>query len=215
MNKTLVSGLALAAAALLATSAMAAKDDFNRAQLGKKWVVPQGNLYITNDQLQGDSLSLGYYKKSSKDSEVSVTAIINNPAETEYGAAAIGDIASGNNAFVKIQTQNGDSAFEYGGFYVGNNGGGDFFALDTPAPSPAKMTVSLCGSVATLTVKSSAGTQKYSYDYGTSFGTGGGLGTYGQISLDDYKSGSAKCKADEIGAKRITHSTAKDLSLAK
>ena len=48
---------------------------------------------------------------------------------------ASGDIASGNNAFAKVQSQNGDGLFEYGGLYVGNNGGGDFFQLDTPVGS--------------------------------------------------------------------------------
>jgi hypothetical protein len=74
----------------------------------------------------------------------------------------------------------------------------------------------LCGTVATMKIKSSAGTQKYSYDYGSSynFGTGGGLGTYGNISLDNYKSTTATC-TDAIGATIIKGSNARDLSLSK
>ncbi len=194
--------------------AMAAKDDFDRANLGNKWVVPYPQLYIQSDQLRGDSLALGYHKKSSGASQVSAT-LYTNGTDTEYGAVAIGDVASGNNAFVKIQSQDGAGQFEHAGFYVGNNGGGSFFTLDSPVPSPAALTVSMCGTVATMKIKSSAGSQKYSYDYGTSFGTGGGLGTYGAISLDDFKSKSAAC-TDAIGAKVIKGpSTAKDLSLAK
>ena len=212
-NRLGMVALSAAAAVLCATSAMAARDNFDRADLGNKWVVPYPNLYIANNQLRGDPLALGYDKKSSGDSTVSADVILNG-TDTEYGAVAIGDIASGNNAFVKIQSQNADGMFEYAGFYVGDNGGGEFFALDAPVPSPARLTVSLCGTVATMTIRSSAGKQKYSYDYGTNFGTGGGLGTYGAISLDNYRSKPATC-TDAAGAKSVKATAVKDLSLSK
>ena len=104
--------------------------------------------------------------------------------------------------------------FEYGGFYYDNNVQGDFFLLNSPVPSPATLTVSLCGTKAIMKIKSSAGTQKYRFDYGASFGTGAGLGTYGEVSLDTYKSGAATCK-DAIGATDITRSSGLDLSLSK
>jgi hypothetical protein len=70
-----------------------------------------------------------------------------------------------------------------------------------------------------MKIKSAAGTQKYTFDYGTTFGTGGGLGTYGLISLDNYKSKAGGCTADggtfAKGARAIKGSDAKDLSLAK
>jgi hypothetical protein len=214
MKRMLVIGVA----ALCATSAMAAKDNFDRSSLGNKWVVPSGDgsLYITNNQLQGTSLSLGYYKRSGSDTKASAIVYLNG-TDTEYGAVAIGDIANGNNAFVKIQSQNADGLFEYGGFYVGDNGGVDFFQLNSTVPSPATLMVSLCGTVATMKIKSASGTQKYSYDYGSSysFGTGGGLGTYGNVSLDNYRSGTASCTKDAEGATVIRHSNARDLSLAK
>lgn len=215
MKTLLTAGVAIAGAALLATSAMAAKDNFNRSDLGKNWIVPYGSLYITNDELQGDTGSLGYDKKSSDDSSVTATAILNG-TDLEYAAVAVGDVASGNNAFVKLQEQNGDSMFEYGGFYVGNNSGVYFFTLDSPVSSPAKMTVSLCGTVATLKIKSKEGRQTYTYDYGSgyNFGTGGGLGTYGLISFDNYKSKGAKCDAAS-NAKMLKPANVKDLSLRK
>ena len=43
----------------------------------------------------------------------------------------------GKDAFVKIQSQDGDGQFEYAAFYIGNNGEGVFFALKQPASSPA------------------------------------------------------------------------------
>ncbi|HTK79555.1 MAG TPA: hypothetical protein VL286_03865 [Rhizomicrobium sp.] len=211
--KTMLMLSVLAGGAVLCTSAMAAHDNFDRADLGNKWVVVSPNLYISNNQLKGDSLALGYDKKSASDTTVKATLFLNG-TDLEYGAVASGNIASGNNAFVKLQEQNGSGEFEYGGFYVGNNGGGNFFQLNSPVPSPATLTLSFCGTVATMKIKSAAGTQKYTYDYGTTFGTGGGLGTYGNISLDDYKSKLGGC-ADAVGATVIKGSNARDLSLVK
>ncbi len=202
-------------AALFATSAMAAKDNFNRAALGSKWVTVSGSQSISNNQFVGDSLSLGYFKKSKEDTAVSAVVDLTS-TDLEYGAVASGDIASGNNAFVKIQAQTGDGKFSNAGFYVGDNGGGDFFALDSEVPSPATLSVTFCGTVATMKIKSSAATQTYKYDYGTSFGTGGGLGTYGSVALDNYVSKPAGC-AQETGGVWIKKGSSKihDLSLSK
>src|SRR5215467_9761061 len=109
------------ASVLCATSAMAAHDDFDRASLHKRWVVTSGNLYINNDQLQGDTGSLGYYERSASDTTVSAT-VYTNGTDLVYGAVASGDIASGNNAFVKIQAQDGSGNFGTAAFYTGNNG---------------------------------------------------------------------------------------------
>jgi hypothetical protein len=218
MKKMLALGMvaltAAGAVALCSTSAMAARDDFNRASLGDKWVAPSGDgsLFITNDQLQGATLSLGYDKRSANDSTVSATVYLNS-TDLEYGAVASGDIASGNNAFVKIQS-NGDGMFENGAFYIGNNGGGNFFTLNSSVPSPAKLTLSFCGTVAKMVIKSSAGTQKYKFDYGTTFGNGGGLGTYGLVSLDNYRSKGGTCAYD-ADATVIKGSNARDFTLSK
>jgi hypothetical protein len=185
-------------AVVFATSAMAAKDDFNRASLGPKWVAVSGSQSISNDKLVGDSLSIGYYKKSKEDTSVTSVVYLTS-TDLEYGAVASGDIASGNNAFVKIQAQTGDGNFSNAGFYTGDNVGGDFFALDSEIPSPATLSVSFCGTVATMKIKSSAPTQTYSYDYGASFGTGGGLGTYGSVALDNYVSKPGGCALQERG----------------
>ena len=113
----------LAAIALCASAAMAASDNFSRSKLGKKWVVTSRSLYIASGQLQGKSGALGYDVKSASDAGASITVYLNG-TDVEYGAIALGDIAGGNNAFVKIQSQEGDGQFEYGAFYVGNNGEG-------------------------------------------------------------------------------------------
>jgi hypothetical protein len=198
------------AVALSATSAMAAKDNFNRQSLGKNWADASGSLYVTNDQLRGNAGSLGYFTPSSGDWKATATVYLNGTG-VEYGAVALGDIAGGNNAYIKIQSQDGDGQFEYGAFYVGNNGEGEFFRLKKPASSPATISAWFCGTYGFLKIQSAAGLQKYYYNYGTSFGPGAGLGTGRSISLDNYKSGQASCSRAN-GATMIRDSGAHDLS---
>lgn len=198
-------------AAAITTPALAAGDKFDRADLGSKWVATSGSLYIVSNQLRGDTLSLGYYTKAS--AGVTGQAVVQlNGTDLQYGAVAIGDIAGGNNAFVKIQSQDGGGMFDHGGFYVGNNGGVSFFTLDAPMASPATIKVTFSGTVATLKIKNAFSTQTYQFDYGTTFGTGGGLGTYGPISLDNYKSKAAVEDAFGPAPRKVTFSDAFDLS---
>ncbi|MFZ5548795.1 MAG: hypothetical protein ACOZJX_08880 [Pseudomonadota bacterium] len=208
-RKFLLTGLLAAA---IATPALAAGDKFDRADLGSKWVVTSGSLFITSNQLRGSDLGLGYFTKAS--AGVTGQAVVQlNGTSLQYGAVALGDIASGNNAFVKIQSQDGAGLFDHGGFYVGNNVGVLFFTLDAPIFSPATMKVTFNGSVATLKIKSVSGTQTYQYDYGTTFGTGAGLGTYGSISLDNFKSKDAAEDVFGPAPRKLTFSDALDLSL--
>jgi hypothetical protein len=55
--------------------------------------------------------------------------------DLEYGALALGNIAGGNNAFVKIQAATGAGTFDQGAFYTGNNGSGVYFAPSRPCPA--------------------------------------------------------------------------------
>src|SRR5262249_56395461 len=92
-----------------------------------------------------------------------------------------------NNAFVKIQSQNGSgTTFDTAAFYTGNNGGGFFFTLSSPVPSPAIVDVYFCGSTAKLKISSSAGIQTYTHDYGTTFPSGVCLGTFGSVQVDNF-----------------------------
>ena len=202
------------AAVLCATSALAAHNHFNRTNLGPNWVVPTGSLFINNNQLQGTTGSLGYDTKSSNDTTVSAK-VYTTGTDLEYGAVASGNIAGGNNAFVKIQAQTATGNFSNGAFYMGNNSGSEFFALTSEVPSPARLLVSFCGTVATMTIESSAPTQVYNFDYGASFGTGGGLGTYGSVSLDNYQSKPGGCSFDRRGIWIKHGSNVRDLSLSK
>lgn len=181
--KFIVAGLM---AVVAAAPAFAGKDLFDRATLGNKWVVVNPTLGITANQLVGTDLAIGYHKKAVAADTASVSVILNGTG-VQYGAIAIGDVATGNNVFVKVQSQDGGGMIDHAAFYTGNNGSGSFFSLTSPMASPAKVTVSLLGTVATLTIKSSSGTQTYTHDYGSSFTTGAGLGTYGVVALDNFK----------------------------
>jgi len=106
--------------------------------------------------------------------------------------------------------------FEYGAFYTGNTGGGDFFALSSSVPSPAVLDVFSCGTTAVMRITSAAGIQEYSYNYGITYGRGGGLGTYGAVGLDNFIGFSSGCKDAEVHAIPASQMPrARDLSLVK
>ncbi|MCU1300514.1 MAG: hypothetical protein JWQ87_798 [Candidatus Sulfotelmatobacter sp.] len=221
MKNTLIRNiLALAIAggvSLSATSALAqgGSDAFNRPRLGTRWVTTSGSLSISNHKLVGTSLSLGYLTASSHDTAASAVVFLGS-TDLEYGAVALGDIAGGSNAFVKIQAQNGAGTFDHAAFYTGNNGSGNFFTLSSPVPSPATLDVFFCGTVATMRITSSAGVQTYTNDYGTTYTAGGGLGTYGSVGIDNYVGFHGACTSAPVHgvpASSMPHDT--DLSLAK
>lgn len=94
----------------------------------------------------------------------------------------------GNNFFVKVQNNGGGAgAFDFYGFYTGNNAGLFFAALSSTFTS-ASVNVSMSGSVATLKITPNIGAvQTYTHDYGfTPTGTGVGLGFYGAAQLDNF-----------------------------
>jgi hypothetical protein len=206
------------ALSLSATSALAqgGSDAFNRATLGTRWVVLSGgSLSISNHEMVGTSASLGYLNASSKDKAASAVVVLGG-TDLEYGAVAVGNIAGGTNAFVKIQAQDGGGTFDHGAFYTGNNGGGNFFALSSAVPSPAILDVFFCGTVATMRITSAAGVQTYTNDYGAKFGAGGGLGTYGSVGLDNYVGSAGGCNHARVhGVPAWKMPRARDLSLVR
>lgn len=221
MKNTLICkivALAIAGGVSLSAPSALAKgsDAFNRPHLGTRWVVLSGgSLSISNHELVGTSGSLGYLKASSSDTAASAVVVLGG-TDLEYGAVALGNIGAGNNAFVKIQEQNGSGMFEYGAFYTGNNGSGVFFALSSPVPSPAILDVFFCGTTATMRITSAAGVQTYTNTYGTTYGPGGGLGTYGSVGLDNYvgfPSGCTHAPVDAVPASLMP--SGRDLSLVK
>src|SRR5579863_5006758 len=221
MKKTLICKIVTLVAvgvSLSATSALAGSDAFDRNSLGigTIWFQTSGSsLSISNKHLVGTSLSLGYLKGSSPDTAASAIVFLGG-TDLEYGAVALGNIAGGNNAFVKIQAQNGVGTFDHGAFYTGNNGGGNFFALSSPVPSPALIDVFFCGTTATLSSTSAAGVQIYTKNYNTKFGIGTGLGTFGSVGLDNFVGFGSGCKDAQvhgISASKMPHD--KDLSLVE
>jgi hypothetical protein len=209
--------LAIAGGLLLsATSALAGSDAFNRPHLGPKWVPTSGStLSISHHELVGGTASLGAFTGSSQDTAASAVMFLGG-TDLEYGAVAVGNIAGGTNAFVKLQAQDGAGTFDHAAFYTGNNGSGTFFALSSPVPSPAIVDVFFCGTTATMRITSAAGVQTYTNNYGAKFGTGAGLGTFGSIGLDNYVGFASGCKDARVhGIPASKMPRAKDLSLVK
>ncbi len=207
--------VAAGGAALCVTPAMAGGSDaFNRKALGSSWVDTSGTLSISNHELVGTTGALGYYKGSAKDTAASAIVFLGG-TDLEYGAIALGNIGGGNNAFVKIQAQNGGGTFDHAAFYNGNNSGSNFFALSSPVPSPAVLDVFFCGTTATLRITSAAGVQTYTNNYGTTYGGGGGLGTFGSVGIDNYVGFKSGCTdvVQGVNANAMPHDT--DKSLAK
>jgi hypothetical protein len=217
MNSTRIYKIVLLAVAgsilLSATSALASGSDaFNRSNLGSKWVVTAGSLSISNHGMIGNSLSLGYLQKSSSDTAASAVVFLGG-TDTEYGAVALGNIGGGSDAFVKIQSQNGAGTFDTAGFYNGNNSGTVFFTLSSTVPSPATLDVFFCGTTATMRITSAAGVQTYTHNYGTTYGPGGGLGTFGSVRLDNYVGFASGCNdAQQDAVPATSMPSATDLS---
>jgi hypothetical protein len=163
----------------------------------------------------GNSLSIGYLHGANTAKAASAVVILSS-TDLEYGAVAVGNIASGNNAFIKIQADDSSGQFVHGGFYTGNNGGGNFFTLSSPVPSPAILDVFFCGTVATMRITSAAGVQTYTNDYGATFGAGAGLGTYGSIHLDNFVGSTGGCGHEDVhGIPASTMRSAVDPTLVK
>jgi hypothetical protein len=206
MNNTLICKIVALAVAggvsLSATSAMAGgSDSFNRPHLGvgTRWVVTSGSLSISNHELVGTSLSIGSFVGSGSDTAASAVVFLGG-TDLEYGAVALGNIGAGTNAFVKIQGQNGTGSFDHGAFYTGNNGGGVFFNLSSPVPSPAILDVFFCGTIATMRITSAAGVQTYTNNYLATFGSGAGLGTFGLVGLDNFVGFTSGCNDAPVEA---------------
>jgi hypothetical protein len=210
--------LVVAGGVLSATAALAGGSDaFNRPRLGSKWVVTAGSLSISNHAMVGLlNTSLGYLTTSANDTAGSVVVELGS-SDVEYGAVALGNIGGGSNAFVKLQSQNGTgTTFDTAGFYTGNNGPVDFFSLSSPVPSPAILDVFFCGTTATMRITSVAGIQTYTFNYGTTYGLGAGLGTYGAVRLDNFVGFPSSCTdavVDAIPASQMPK--AKDLALGQ
>lgn len=202
-------------ASLAAGSALAnGSDAFNRPTLGAAWITTAGSLSLSGREIVGTSLSLGYLTRSSADSAASAVVFLGG-TDLEYGAVALGNIAGGSNAFVKIQAQNGAGTFDHAAFYTGNNGSGTFFTLSSPIPSPAILDVFFCGTTATMRITSAAGVQSYTNNYGQTFGPGAGVGTFGSVKLDNFIGFRSACTDSPVVPSASEMPSAVDKSLAQ
>jgi hypothetical protein len=212
MSMRLIAGVA---GVLCVVPAFAAWDNFNRADLGPTWTMEDGSVWIAGKKLHGDRLSMATFNKAKHDMTATVDVAAYGHGVT-YGAITIGDVGKGRNAFIKIQTQNGEGTFDTAGFYTGNNSPVYFFRVDLPPTNKIRMTAAVDGSVATMTLSDADGNvlASYSYDYGESLKDGGiGLGTYGNVGLDKLRTSAGSGGAAPAAIPATLLAPAQDLSL--
>jgi hypothetical protein len=168
-------------------------DDFNRPDgpgLGPNWTAQNGNAQILGNRaraLVGGFDLLTYNGVASASAFVDVYVV--DTADT-YVALVLG-YGGGNNYFIKVQNQSGDSFFHHYAFYAGNNseGGGPISTLGSPFSS-GRITASYSGTTAFLDIDSNfdgVSEQSYSYNYSFSApGSGIGLGFWGSARADNF-----------------------------
>jgi hypothetical protein len=167
-------------------------DDFNRASLGANWTVQAGLMSINGAGEVIGNVSLMTYGPGDGQNTASVDVNTNGSTDTNYGALVLGYASNSQNAFIKIQNQKGPSSFTSFAFYYGNNNvSGGLFQDFAFLVESVRITASLIGSLATLSVDTNfdgLADHVFNYDYGArTFGTGVGLGVFGSAStLDNF-----------------------------
>jgi hypothetical protein len=189
----ILAGLLLLAGGLAQAGVL---DNFDRPDaptLGPNWTNQAGGQEILGNMAR----SLGGAQNSSLATYNGVTANdafvdVHDGGSVSYLAIVLGYFDLNNNYFIKVQDQGTSGQFNYAAFYYGNNGGGDFFSLNTPFAN-GRITAFMTGTLATLQIDSNfdgTADQTYTYDYGTATGGNGiGLGFYGAALADNFGTG--------------------------
>jgi hypothetical protein len=178
-----------------------ASDDFNRTALGADWNVQTGNIDIYNNMGRGvTNMSMMTHASGADNYDTStLTSVFDSPGGLVYVAMVAGYADVGTNVFVKVQDNTSDGEYDRVFFYMGNNGGswsgnsGYYFDLATPTKS-GTMTLSFSGGGDTAELEiendASGALERFRCSglsaHASSFGTGVGVGTYGNCYFDDW-----------------------------
>jgi len=174
--------------------ANAVTDDFNRVALGPDWTVRSGSFNLNGSTVGGTNGSLMTYGPGSGQQSATIDVFFDGTGSIQYGALVLGYGSLGQCAFIKIQNDfggNGDPYIDSGAFYYGNNGTGSFFLISGfNGIESARITATLTGTQATLSIDSNfdgVAEATYTYNYtGLTFGTGVGVGIFGNTRLDNF-----------------------------
>lgn len=185
------------AACLISLPSFAAKDLFNRTELGSNWTVQGGQVWLDQKAFTGFLDGLATFTPAADDNEASVLVKITQAGPQQVGIS-IGDVAKGKNAYMKILSNSFfKKTFSHVAFYVKNNSdnfgkGTKTIALTLPAFSAARFSARLVGSVGTIEIDTDLdGTADatYEFDYGKLVsGRGIGLGAGGVVDQADGSS---------------------------
>ena len=173
-------------------------DNFNRPDsptLGPNWTVQAGGaeIYSNTARAAGGGQFPNLATFNGVNANNAFVDVYSIDANLAYIALDLAFFDVNNNYFIKVQNQGcGAACFNYAAFYYGNNGGGNFFQLNSPFAS-GRLTAYFSGTTATLDIDDDFDgitDQSYTYTYGSSTGgTGIGLGLYGTAQADNFGSG--------------------------
>lgn len=173
-------------------------DNFDRANapdLGVNWTNMTGTIGINGNMAQAPITDTNVALVNGYSDLAANTAIsfdlFHESGTVSYAAAVLGYTSQASSIFVKVQDNESNGTFNRAFFYVGDNGAGGGFGYDDLNPfTSARVYVWFTGTVASLGIDTNFDTvldQTYSRDYGTSaWGTGAGLGAYGDALIDNY-----------------------------
>lgn len=179
--------------------AFAFTDNFNRENannLGPNWTQKVGTMGIEGNQAASweqypNYATVNGFSQNYLSTQVSVDAIDINGG-LAYVALMFGIASDSQSIFVKVQDQGGNGSFNYYAFYYGNNGGGGkFHLLDTPFDKGRITAWASDVDTFWLGIDSNFdGIYEQTYSYtgwsGYTFGTGVGLGMYGNVRADNF-----------------------------
>jgi DNA-binding beta-propeller fold protein YncE len=105
-------------------------DDFNRPDgpLGPNWTVQWGSFAIVSQAARGTSMGLATHASGTGDA-IAMDIASDGSTEVQYAAAVLNYGGGATNLFIKIQAQDFNTNFNWGGCYTGNNNGGALFGL--------------------------------------------------------------------------------------
>jgi len=108
MGKTVFSLLIVSA---FSTSAYGVSDNFNRPILGSDWMIQAGNFTVNGTTIGGSDEALMTFAPGNHARSVSLDISFDGSG-VEYGAIVLGYAGIDENAFIKIQSQNGYGTLE-------------------------------------------------------------------------------------------------------
>jgi len=197
-------------------------DNFNRPNgpIGSAWTNRAGTFLVSNNAAVGSPMALSTYNGvTSSVAEADVQSV---GTSLEYIGLVLGYKDISNNLFVKVQNTDGDTKFDHGACYKGNNAntgsfGLGYFVLSSPFTS-AHMRVELVGSTVTMTfsnIDGGTGTQTYTCtEAPATGGSGVGIAGYSGVSrIDNFAAATTAAVSLSLTTNKATYAKGETVQL--